>query len=1364
MRTRLLFAFVKLFLRKPIYRIAFFTAVGLLTLQSSFAQQWNLLTDESTKAISSVASAYTSITVLDNIPYVVYVETATTSGIGKVKRRNASGLWEQVGGNLNYDISKNDGTYNNVTATRIYSDNNNKLYVTYIDVTSGRLAVSTFNTSTNVWQPLVTGTPASNEDYFASTGSATYTISGLSTMPRCGLAFDNNNVLYVTFSERSAALKYNTYVKSLASGAWQTVGTGPVSSDTTIGNSIAFDNNNVPYIVYIKQTSTSAATAYNNTSGVIKMFRFTSGPDWEDVSPPSPVSTTAINGARFTSIAMDANYNPIIAYFNSSNSSKSTILRCTTTPTIVWSVVQTTSTRDAPNTSLINDNGGNVYNIFNDALSSGSLANMVRVFKLYKGTSAFTELKKSTSNRGIDSTGPNDNSARSITISYPSIAVGSDTSEPYIVYTKTNSSNINTPIVQFFLRPVTTKSVTNITATSATAGGDISSDGVSTISQRGVVYSTSISPTTADSKVIDASGGTGSFISSITGLIAATTYHVRAYTISSTNITSYGNDVQFTTAAPDAGSVIVIDNGTTVTMKNGKVAVTITKSSATITNITYNNQNLLSGGYNGGQLYWSWNMGPYQQPSGCTYSLTADPHNNNFNYGEIKLHMVQDSTATTAALDMDIYYSLPRDTSGIYASATLRHPSSYGHANPGGEWRMAGYPGSTFNWLSVDSLRNKLMATNNDWGTPAAVPGAPPENMLLTTGIKKNQYECKYDYSADFGEMDAWGWSSTTDNVGLWMTAPSKEYYNGGPMKRELMCHASPTILNMLGGQHYGMGDDGAIPASENWEKTFGPFLIYCNSVPAGTIDAPIVLWKDAIAQAKKEQASWPYSWYTNPSYVQESGRGTITGKLAITDPGAPNASAANMWVGVAIPPANATSSDFQHWSKNYQFWVKTDADGNFTIPHVLASATPYNFYAFGPGANGQLTQNNFVTVTAGNTSSLGTISWTPTRTAATVWEIGTPDRSAKEFFHGSDWWRSDTTVGNVFAATHWAKFQDYPDEFPNGVNFTIGQSNIATDWNYVMNYDKNVQAASPVWTINFNLAAAPTTGSTASMYVALATNFSAALIATVNGTLITPTATSGAVFGNKSDAMIRMGIHGAFTDVRLNFPASNLHAGTNSIVLTERITGGATNGDLMFDYIRLEADGTTATVLPVTFGNIQAYQKEQNIQVDWQILTETNIKLYEVERSTDGQNFTKIGTVASKGNSVITLNYGLLDVPPNNGNNFYRVKSIGTDGTVQYSKIVKVTLAGNSSNSLMVYPNPIIGNTIGLQMNNFEKGNYILTLTNKLGQKVFNQTISNNGTISSQNILLDKTLATGVYQLKLVGNNKVVTQQVVKQ
>ena len=92
---------------------------------------------------------------------------------------------------------------------------------------------------------------------------------------------------------------------------------------------------------------------------------------------------------------------------------------------------------------------------------------------------------------------------------------------------------------------VTTDDVTNITQTTATSGGNVTSDGGAAVTIRGVCWSTSQNPTTADDLTTDGSG-IGTFTSSLTGLTANTTYYVRAYATNSAG-TSYGNEKEFTT-------------------------------------------------------------------------------------------------------------------------------------------------------------------------------------------------------------------------------------------------------------------------------------------------------------------------------------------------------------------------------------------------------------------------------------------------------------------------------------------------------------------------------------------------------------------------------------------------------------------------------------------------------------------------------------------------------------------------------------------------------------------------------------------------------------------------------------------------
>ena len=107
---------------------------------------------------------------------------------------------------------------------------------------------------------------------------------------------------------------------------------------------------------------------------------------------------------------------------------------------------------------------------------------------------------------------------------------------------------------------VTTTAVSSLGPTSASSGGNVTSDAGDAVTARGVCWSTSVNPTTADSKTIDGSG-TGAFTSTLTGLTPNTPYHVRAYATNGEG-TGYGGDLTFTTLVIPAPTV-------TVTSPNG---------------------------------------------------------------------------------------------------------------------------------------------------------------------------------------------------------------------------------------------------------------------------------------------------------------------------------------------------------------------------------------------------------------------------------------------------------------------------------------------------------------------------------------------------------------------------------------------------------------------------------------------------------------------------------------------------------------------------------------------------------------------------------------------------------------------------
>jgi hypothetical protein len=95
------------------------------------------------------------------------------------------------------------------------------------------------------------------------------------------------------------------------------------------------------------------------------------------------------------------------------------------------------------------------------------------------------------------------------------------------------------------LPAVTTAEVTDLVQTSATCGGEVTFDGYTQVTARGVVYGTSPEPTIDGMKTEDGTGE-GVFVSEITGLAPNVTYYVRAYATNSVG-TVYGVEREFKT-------------------------------------------------------------------------------------------------------------------------------------------------------------------------------------------------------------------------------------------------------------------------------------------------------------------------------------------------------------------------------------------------------------------------------------------------------------------------------------------------------------------------------------------------------------------------------------------------------------------------------------------------------------------------------------------------------------------------------------------------------------------------------------------------------------------------------------------------
>jgi uncharacterized protein (TIGR02145 family) len=122
---------------------------------------------------------------------------------------------------------------------------------------------------------------------------------------------------------------------------------------------------------------------------------------------------------------------------------------------------------------------------------------------------------------------------------------------------------------------VSTSEISNITINSAQSGGNLTSDGNGTISEKGIVWSTTQNPTKETNDGLTSNGdGIGEFTSNLIDLIDGTTYYVRAYATNEKG-TGYGEEIQFSTieiTAPTVSTTDVSNITSTSAISGGNVS------------------------------------------------------------------------------------------------------------------------------------------------------------------------------------------------------------------------------------------------------------------------------------------------------------------------------------------------------------------------------------------------------------------------------------------------------------------------------------------------------------------------------------------------------------------------------------------------------------------------------------------------------------------------------------------------------------------------------------------------------------------------------------------------------------------------
>lgn len=506
---------------------------------------------------------------------------------------------------------------------------------------------------------------------------------------------------------------------------------------------------------------------------------------------------------------------------------------------------------------------------------------------------------------------------------------------------------------------------------------------------------------------------------------------------------------------------------------------------------------------------------------------------------------VQYVTPVIGGFEWVIGYVVRRGVAGVYHYVQANCKAD---GSDYSELRM-GFRGdaSLFNYAYVnDDLQDALP-------TPADIASAT-EVTDATYRLADGSIYTKYDY-ATF-QKDDYVHGMMGDHVGLWMITPSVEWLNGGPMRQDLTVHATnttPIALRHFHGNHFG---GVSVYMNNGQSKYYGPHLIYANYSNASSVaTAHSEMVADAKQRAAVEQSAWPYNWLRDESIKK---RGTVIGQITLSAEDAAYFKTTKLQVILAQPGSKPMLQ-----GTGYQFWTETDENGNFNINNVREGSYTLYAYALNGAATGYYEKAD-VAVTANATTSVGTLTWTPDKygdNSKILWKIGEADHLSMGKLSGEK--------------RQYGLWNDVPEE----VNYTVGSSNLATDWYYAQAHNGN-------WYIKYQLDDIPTNPLRLTVATAGSANASMKVRSNENRS------TYGIGLGNQANEVFRPKHDGSVTrsatlagrdSVAVFYiPVSTLKKGENYLNLN--LWGISENGagGIMYDMIKLESNEPQADETPI--------------------------------------------------------------------------------------------------------------------------------------------------------------------------------------
>ncbi|KGO74917.1 Glycoside hydrolase-type carbohydrate-binding [Penicillium italicum] len=652
--------------------------------------------------------------------------------------------------------------------------------------------------------------------------------------------------------------------------------------------------------------------------------------------------------------------------------------------------------------------------------------------------------------------------------------------------------------------------------------------------------------------------------------------------------------IAFTAVAAVATALHVAENQTYITLANDRLTAVLQKSVGQIVDLTLDGRDLL------GTQSGSTGIGPYLDcyciPSGFYTAGATSPSmevvQGTDSTGTKYAGMILSDTYTPTGQIFQQYWFLRDRETGLHMFSRLAyHNETTPYLRNLQEFRTLFRPNSDL-WThltsseiqtaplpSKDAISKQIVVQDATWTF-----NHTPNDAYFS---QFSDYFTKYSFSNQWRNnsvhgLYADGSTSNGATYGAWLVMNTKDTYYGGPLHSDLTVDG--IVYNYIVSNHHG---EGTPNITNGFDRTFGPqFYLFNGGKGSASLQE---LRSEAEELANPH---WNTAFYDSIAkhvvgYAPSSQRGSIKGTVKL-----PRG---------AVRPIAVLTVDGQYFQDNsnvpsaYQYWTDINQDGSFRIERVKEGKYRLTIYA--EGIFGDFVRDGII-IRAGRQTALHDI-WKQESAGTEVWRIGIPDKSSGEFRRGN---ARDPThpLHPPEYLIYWGAY-DWRADFPDGINYTVGTSDPATDLNsahwsvfgptakdshveYETTHDWNIHfkinskqlIKHKTATLTIQLAAAKTAAGNTDVWNPAEPYSNLSLESYINNQADPLTLIVG--FNQSSSCIVRSAVSCYQVGSRMEFPANWLHVGDN--VLRLHLPFNATDLEtanlpatvyVQYDAIRLE-------------------------------------------------------------------------------------------------------------------------------------------------------------------------------------------------